>query len=437
MEAIMKAQRFLMEQGLSDENIRFEKTLDDFRDEMKKGLVGKSSSLKMIPTYLTAGQDVPVGKKITVLDAGGTNFRVATVHFDADGQAVVERFEKHTMPGIETELSKEEFFAEIAGYITPFLDEADSISFCFSYPTEIQPDKDGRLIAFTKEIKAPEVEGALIGKSLLAALPDSHQNKEILILNDTVATLLAGQAQTVGQPYSSYVGFILGTGTNTAYIEKTDQIDTISKDSSHGETMIINTESGGYCGKNQGPVDKAFTAMTDQPELFHNEKMISGAYLGGLCRSALTTAAEQSLFSKEFGKQLQALEDLDTRDVSDLLSISMTDQNPLKPLMQDAREDDIIITYHILNGIVQRAAKLTAVDLSAAVLRCGQGQNPLSPVLITVDGTTFFKLKDFQCRVDDYMRRHLTQRRGLYYRIVHAKDATLLGTAIAGLTNLA
>ena len=114
----------------------------------------------------------------------------------------------------------------------------------------------------------------------------------------------------------------------------------------------------------------------------------------------------------------------------------MTGQNPLAPVMQDAREADIIVTYHIINGIIQRAAKLTAVDLSAAVLQSGQGQNPLSPVLITVDGTTFFKLKGFQCRVDDYMRRHLTQRRGLYYRIVHAKDATLLGTAIAGLTNL-
>ena len=132
-----------------------------------------------------------------------------------------------------------------------------------------------------------------------------------------------------------------------------------------------------------------------------------------------------------------AIHELDTRDISDFLSVSMAGPNPLASLMQDAQKDDIISTYHILNGIVQRAAKLTAVDLSAIVLKCGKGQNPLSPVLITVDGTTFFKLKDFQCRVNDYMRRHLTQRRGLYYRLLHAKDATLLGTAIAGLTNLA
>jgi len=437
METAMKAQRFLEEQGLSEKSVRFEETLADFLDEMAKGLSGKPSSLQMIPTYLTAGQAVPVGKKITVLDAGGTNFRVATVHFDSSGQVVVERFEKHTMPGIEAELNREAFFAQIAGYIEPFLDAADSISFCFSYPTEIQPDRDGRLIAFSKEVKAPEVIGQLIGKSLLAALPDRYRDKKILILNDTVATLLAGQAQTIGESYSSYVGFILGTGTNTAYIEKAGQVAALSRDIAIGDTVIINTESGGYCGVSQGPVDKAFTATTDHPDLFLNEKMISGAYLGGLCRTALAAAARQGLFAGPFRERIEALDRLDTRDVSDFLSNTMDGTNPLAMLARGTCPDDTVIAYHILDGIVQRAAKLTAVDLSAAVIKCGQGQNPFSPVLITVDGTTFFKLKDFQCRVDSYMRKYLVQRRGLYYRIVQAKDATLLGTAIAGLTNLA
>lgn len=430
----MKAQRFLMEQGLSDENIRFEKTLDDFLEEMEKGLAGKVSSLKMIPTYLTAGQHVPVGKKILVLDAGGTNFRVASVYFDEKGQAVTERFERHPMPGIDAELGKEAFFAQIAAYVEPFLEEAGAISFCFSYPTEIQHDRDGRLIAFTKEIKAPEVEGELIGKNLLSAFPPEHRDKEILILNDTVATLLAGQAHTVGRPYASYVGFILGTGTNTAYIERTDRIGTI--DAPQGKTMIINTESGGYCGVTQGPVDQAFTAKTDYPDLFHNEKMISGAYLGGLCLEAMAAAAEQGMFSKECRKQLQAVTGLDTRDVNDFLNAEPAGDSPLAFIKRSTQESDVKIAYHIMDGIIQRAAKLTAVDLCAAVIKCGQGKNPLCPVLVTADGTTFFKLKDFQCRVDDYMRRHLSRRRGIHYRIVHAKDATLLGTAIAGLTNL-
>lgn len=433
MEAAMKAQRFLMEQGLSDENIRFEKTLGDFLDQMERGLTGKPSSLKMIPTYLTAGQAVPIGKKITALDAGGTNFRVASVHFDTDGQAVVERFENHPMPGIEKELTKDEFFAQIAGYVSPFLEQSDAISFCFSYPTEIQPDRDGKLIAFTKEVKAPEVAGELIGKGLLDALPKAHRKKQILILNDTVATLLAGQAQTVGQLFASYVGFILGTGTNTAYIENAERIGTL-QGRPQGDTMIINTESGGYCGDVQGPVDKDFTAGTDHPDLFHNEKMISGAYLGGLCLAAFKAAAESHIFTKECRDQILSIPDLDTRFTSEFLDAAPSEKNPLAFLVKD--NDDGKVAYHILDGIVQRAAKLVAVNLCAAVLKCGRGEDPFSPVLITVDGTTFFKLKDFKCRVDDYMRRHLTQRRGLYYRIVHAKDATLLGTAIAGLTNL-
>ena len=40
------------------------------------------------------------------------------------------------------------------------------------------------------------------------------------MLNDTVAALLAGHAiAPVGKKYSSYIGLILGTGLNAAYIQ--------------------------------------------------------------------------------------------------------------------------------------------------------------------------------------------------------------------------
>jgi hexokinase len=46
-------------------------------------------------------------------------------------------------------------------------EKAQGIGFCFSYHTEIFPDKDGRLIQFCKEIKAHEVVGQFIGKIYL------------------------------------------------------------------------------------------------------------------------------------------------------------------------------------------------------------------------------------------------------------------------------
>jgi len=46
-----------------------------------------------------------------------------------------------------------------------------------------------------------------------------RQDKHFVLLNDTVATLLAGRAETSGRRFDSYIGFILGTGTNTSYVE--------------------------------------------------------------------------------------------------------------------------------------------------------------------------------------------------------------------------
>ena len=89
------------------------------------------------------------------------------------------------------------------------------IGFCFSYPMTITEDGDGILINFSKEIKAPEVVGCHIGQELKKALAaHGWKNKlTVSLLNDTVAALLAGAAVPCeGMKFSSYIGFILGTG---------------------------------------------------------------------------------------------------------------------------------------------------------------------------------------------------------------------------------
>lgn len=81
------------------------------------------------------------------------------------------------------------------------VETSSKIGFCFSYPTEMLPTGDGKLITFTKEVKAPEVEGAVIGENLKMALVRAGFNaeKEIVILNDTVAALLASKTGNTGK----------------------------------------------------------------------------------------------------------------------------------------------------------------------------------------------------------------------------------------------
>ena len=98
------------------------------------------------------------------------------------------------MPGVEHEIGKDEFFKIMAGYLKDVAGASQNIGFCFSYAVEMFPSKDGRLIRFSKEIKAKEVVGELIGENLNRAIVSMGLGgeKHIVLLNDTVVTLLAG-----------------------------------------------------------------------------------------------------------------------------------------------------------------------------------------------------------------------------------------------------
>ena len=195
--------------------------LYDFDQGLKKKKIGS----EMIRTFTTPPSQAAAGKSVIVIDAGGTNFRSCLVSFDAKGTPSISNLEKTSMPGIQRELSKKEFFDQIASNLEHLKGASENIGFCFSYPVTILENGDGVLINFTKEVKAPEVEGCTIGKELAAALKEHgwSGNLNIRLLNDTVSALLAGAADVdEGMEYSSYVGFILGTGMNGAYIQNED-----------------------------------------------------------------------------------------------------------------------------------------------------------------------------------------------------------------------
>ena len=99
-----KAGEFLKRQKMHPEQIDMESCCNIFLKEMAQGLAGRESSLEMIPTYIETQQDVPTDKLVVVIDAGGTNFRVAVVHFNRDRQPVIEDQQLHSMPGTDEEI---------------------------------------------------------------------------------------------------------------------------------------------------------------------------------------------------------------------------------------------------------------------------------------------------------------------------------------------
>lgn len=433
-DCVQKTTAFLSKWGIDPASVDMKAFLATFLSEMEKGLEAEStSSLKMIPTYTEVVSKLAKGESVIVLDAGGTNFRTCLVTFDEQGNAHIEDFKKVSMPGVKEEVSAQKFFSTFADEVERLIDKSDKIGFCFSYAAAITADHDGIPLVFSKEIKAPEVIGKKVGASLLSELERRGYdvtNKKVAVLNDTVATLLAGQSAASDIPYSGYIGFILGTGTNTAYVERNSNIAKLGL--FDGKSQIINIESGNfdYC---PSKLDREYFDSTKQPEQYHLEKMISGAYLGPLSTLVIQKAIADGILSATFAKRFAQLGTVNTTVMSYYLEMPLNKEYALVACCE-GNEDDAIALWMIIDAVIARAAKLTAANLAATVIKSGAGTDPRRPVCINADGTTFYKTEYLKKYTEYYLHTYLQLEYKRYYRFVRIDDSPTIGAAIAGLS---
>ncbi len=431
-----KVDSFLKKYDMDAADVDLDKNCSLFVNEMKNGLEG-TGSLLMIPTYIGMDKEIPLNEPIIAIDAGGTNFRVAVIHFDENKKLVTEDFKNYPMPGSKGEISKEEFFETMADYIQPVLHRSSKISFCFSYPAEILPNKDGRLIKFSKEIRVRDVEGELLCKNIIEVFKKRGftKNQSIIVLNDTVATLLAGKAASPDRLFDGYIGFILGTGTNICYAEKCENITKLPELAAEGGSILINMESGGYGKASRGQIDMEFDNSTMNPGYFTFEKTISGAYQGGLTLAIIRKAVQGGLFSAEAAESLNGIKELASKEIDDFLYYPYGDNVLAKCCHNSACDDDRIILFYLIDNIFERIAKFVTFSLTAVIEKTGKGTDPLKPVCITADGSTFYKSKLFRSKLDYYIRTYTNEKKGIYCEFVKVDNGTLIGTAIAGLLN--
>jgi len=423
---------FLIKWGLDSDSISLDDMVNNFLSEMDKGLEKENgSSLPMIPTYIGEGSPIVPGQNVIVIDAGGTNLRTCLVTFDDNLKPVISEFKKVSMPGIDREVSAKEFFSVFANQVEHIIDKSDSIGFCFSYAAKITEDNDGIPLVFSKEIKAPEVIGKKVGLSLLEELESrgySVKNKRIAVVNDTVTTLLAGRAQG-NLNYDGYVGFILGTGTNTAYLEDTNKIKKLKH--SNLDHMVINVESGSYAFSN-GKIDDLFLSTTKDPSTYHFEKKISGAYLGPMSTLVINKAIEEGVLSDNFKKNFEKIGSVNTTEMSHYLEMPHNQDYKLVECVANNSSDAENLWY-ILEAIIKRASKMTAANLASAVLKTEYGKNPIHPLCINADGTTFYKTKYLEQYTKYYLLQYLQEKHNRYVDFVRIENSPVIGAAIAAL----
>ncbi len=246
--------------------------------------------------------------------------------------------------------------------------------------------------------------------------------------------MLAAKAATPGHLYSEYISFVLGTGTNSCYLESNRNI-TKNIELIPDNCQIINIESGNFDKVPGGIIDRELDGATVDPGRHTFEKMISGAYMGPLCVKTIEKAADDNLLSTTFKRKMLNLQSLDTRDINSYLFEPHNQANTLGSRLHGCREEDYSTIYYIIESLVERAAKLAAINLASVALKSYGSRKSDRPLCISAEGTTFYRVKSLQTKIKYYLDDYLVKKNKCCYKIINVKDSSLIGAAIAGLTN--
>ncbi len=403
----------------------------------EKARYTKTSEQPMIIASSRIPQGKPKNDTAIVIDAGGTNFRSCLVQVDSNSNFNITEIHKTFMPATDRELSKDDFYDAIAQNLDYLKDKAEKIGFCFSYAMEMTKDGDGKVMYFSKEVKAPEAVGTYVGKELKKALQKRGWTKikKITMLNDTTASLLAGVAQSGGNSnYSSYIGFILGTGINNAYIE----YDKIGKADDDSDEHIIVCECGMFSQVGQSAFDREFDKKSNVPGASKLEKMCSGVYVGGVAFNEIAFACNEGLFSEGFAREFEKLSgitpyniDMYLANADQLLNKSVACESVLAKCIKCEEDNSVLKT--LLSLLLERSACIVSAVLSASVLKSGRGTAENAPVCIVANGSTFWKSFNLSQKVSEILKETLSGNWQRYFEIIKVSDDIVLGASIAAM----
>ncbi|KAI0601944.1 hypothetical protein F4775DRAFT_291133 [Biscogniauxia sp. FL1348] len=346
----------LKEHHASGHRICTSRTIEDFLREAEERLLGPiegdrlrrfSSDLKaqfrerlqthaecMLPSF---NHQLPTGKEkgqFLALDVGGSTLRVALVELrgrEASGQeSEIVRISNFKITPEIKRLEGMAFFDWMAARIHEVISKDVShgqdpipMGLAWSFPVEQVSLGGGLLLGMGKGFLATNgLMGQDLGEIIKFACRKQGLNVQLeAIVNDSSATLLS-QAYIHAE---TRFGLILGTGTNIAVHLPVSALSR-SKYGTRPESwfdsakhVIVNTELGMF-GKDILPVtrwDELLNASHPRPDFQPLEHMLSGFYLGEICRLAIVEAVETTgLLGGKLPPSLSSPYSLDTEVLS-------------------------------------------------------------------------------------------------------------------------
>uniref|UniRef100_A0A2K6UJW9 Hexokinase-2 n=1 Tax=Saimiri boliviensis boliviensis TaxID=39432 RepID=A0A2K6UJW9_SAIBB len=356
-----------------------------FRKEMEKGLgatTHPTAAVKMLPTVVRSTADGTEHGEFLALDLGGTNFRVLWVKVTDNGLQKEEMenqicaIPEGVMRGRGTQL-----FDHIAECLADFMDKLQikdrklPLGFTFSFPCHQTKLDESFLVSWTKGFKSSGVEG----RDLVALIRKAIQRRGdfdidiVAVVNDTVGTMM-----TCGyDAHNCEIGLIVGTGSNTCYMEEMRRIDMV-----------------------EGDFDQEIDMGSLNPGKQLFEKMISGMYMGELVRLILEKMAKQKLlFVGKLSPELLKMGGFETKDISDIEGEKDGVQKArevLRLLGLDPAQEDRVATHQICQIASTCSASTCAATLATVLQRIkeNKGEERLCST-VGVDGFVYKKQPHF------------------------------------------
>ncbi len=380
--------------------------------KVENGLKKDDTEVQCIPTFITP-KTTAINGSATVLDLGGTNYRVAVVDF-VKGKATI-----HPENGWKKDLSvmksagftQGKLFQEQGDPIAEIKrDKEMPIGYCFSYPAESMPNGDAKLLRWTKGVDIKEMVGQPVGEPLLKYLNKKNKPKftGIKVINDTVASLFAGLSDS---SYDGYIGLIVGTGTNMATFVPAEKIKKLGKDSKVKGLVPINLESGNFNPPYLTVVDEKVDACSDAKGAQRFEKAISGMYLGEILKSVFPCDEFEERFDAQKLTSIMNYPDIHKKKYVD-----------------------------VAGWIYKRSAQLVAASLAGLVAVMVDHNPSIKKIRLVAEGSLFWseyrKGKNYKDMVMEELDVLLAELglEGVKVHVAKMENANLIGSAIAALS---
>ncbi|KAI9208095.1 uncharacterized protein BJ171DRAFT_455335 [Polychytrium aggregatum] len=395
---------------------RLQAIVKSFANELKKGLADDNQMFLQIPSFVS---NRPTGTELgsyLALDLGGTNFRVCEVLLEGQGRVRI-RQKKYPLTEELKSGSGKQLFDFFAVKVAEFLDEhglprdiKTTLGFTFSFPVTQTGINQGALCFWNKGFSCEGVVGHDVCELLQSALTRQGLNITVsALVNDTVGTLVA-HAYTDPQ---TYVGIILGTGTNAAYVERVENITKWNGPIPPNGEMIMNTEWGGFnepAVLNITKYDKTIDRASANPGIQVFEKLISGMYLGEITRQVIVDLISTGeLFRGQSSPAINKGYSFETAFMSRIERDHTLELADTKAVLEDLLKvpattiDDRRIVKRICELVGTRAARLSAAATAAIITKI----NKLDGCTVAIDGSLFEHYPHFANRMRDALHELL------------------------------